>query len=86
MNIDKQEVSDLEWQEVLSLVSRSSDQARDLLRGLSRAHKNPFDAMLVSLLATVVLAKAIGMSREDLLEGVQTAFNALKEATQHATH
>jgi hypothetical protein len=42
--------------------------------------------MLVSLLATVVLAKAIGMSREDLLEGVQTAFNALKEATQHATH
>ena len=86
MNIDKQEVSDLEWQEVLSLVSWSSDQARDLLRGLAKKHENPFDAMLVAMLATVVLAKAIGMSRDDLLEGVQTAFNALKEATPHATH
>lgn len=86
MSIDKQEVSDLEWEEIQGLVSRSSDHATSLLKGLVKTHKDPLDALLVVMLATVVLAKSTGMSRKDLLEGVKTAFDSLKEATPHAPH
>jgi hypothetical protein len=42
--------------------------------------------MVVTMLAVAVLAKAVGMPRETLQEGVGAAFDSLVEANQHATH
>jgi hypothetical protein len=67
------------------LVSRSSDRAQALLLDLMEDN-DPFDAMVVTMLAVAVLAKAVGMPRETLQEGVGAAFDSLVEAAQHATH
>jgi hypothetical protein len=67
------------------LLSRSSDRAQALLINLMR-DQEPFEAIVVTMLATAVMAKCIDMPRETLLEGVGAAFDSLVEATSHATH
>ena len=67
------------------LLSRSSDRAQALLIDLMR-DQEPFEAIVVTMLAVSVMAKAIGMPRETLQEGVGAAFDSLVEATRHATH
>ena len=67
------------------LLSRSSDRAQALLIDLMR-DQEPFEAIVVTMLAVSVMAKAIGMPRETLLEGTGAAFDSLVEATPHATH
>lgn len=71
--------------DISRLVSRSSDRAQALLLDLME-DSDPFDAMVVTMLAVAVLAKAVGMPRETLQEGVGAAFDSLVEANQHATH
>jgi len=71
--------------DISRLVSRSSDRAQALLLDLMEDN-DPFDAMVVTMLAVAVLAKAVGMPRETLQEGVGAAFDSLVEAAQHATH
>jgi hypothetical protein len=67
------------------LVARSSDRAQALLLRLM-GDQEPVEALVVTMLATAVMAKAVDMPRETLLEGVGAAFDSLKEATRHATH
>jgi hypothetical protein len=67
------------------LLSRSTDRAQVLLLNLMR-DQEPFEAIVVTMLATAVMAKCIDMPRETLLEGVGAAFDSLVEATPHATH
>jgi hypothetical protein len=67
------------------LLSRSADRAQILLLNLMR-DQEPFEAIVVTMLATAVMAKCIDMPRETLLEGVGAAFDSLQEATPHATH
>jgi hypothetical protein len=67
------------------LLSRSTDRAQVLLLNLMR-DQEPFEAIVVTMLATAVMAKCIDMPRETLLEGVGAAFDSLVEATRHATH
>jgi hypothetical protein len=67
------------------LLSRSSDRAQLLLLRLMQ-DQEPFEAIVVTMLATAVMAKCIDMPRETLLEGVGAAFDSLVEATRHATH
>jgi len=71
--------------DISRLVSRSSDRAQALLLDLMEDN-DPFDAMVVTMLAVAVLAKSVGMPRETLQEGVGAAFDSLVEANQHATH
>ena len=71
--------------DISRLVSRSSDRAQALLLDLME-DSDPFDAMVVTMLAVAVLAKSVGMPRETLQEGVGAAFDSLVEANQHATH
>jgi hypothetical protein len=67
------------------LLARSSDRAQALLLDLMR-DQEPFEAIVVTMLAVAVMAKALDMPRETLLEGVGAAFDSLVEATRHATH
>ena len=67
------------------LLTRSADRAQILLLSLMR-DQEPFEAIVVTMLATAVMAKCIDMPRETLLEGVGAAFDSLQEATPHATH
>jgi hypothetical protein len=67
------------------LLARSTDRAQALLINLMR-DQEPFEAIVVTMLATAVMAKCIDMPRETLLEGVGAAFDSLVEATSHATH
>jgi hypothetical protein len=67
------------------LLTRSADRAQILLLNLMR-DQEPFEAIVVTMLATAVMAKCIDMPRETLLEGVGAAFDSLQEATPHATH
>ena len=68
-----------------ALISRSLGRAQALLLRLM-GDQEPVEALVVTMLATAVMAKAVDMPRETLLEGVGAAFDSLKEATQHATH
>ena len=68
-----------------ALISRSLGRAQALLLRLM-GDQEPVEALVVTMLATAVMAKAVGMPRETLLEGVGAAFDSLKEATPHATH
>jgi hypothetical protein len=77
MNTDKLDMNDL--------VARSSDRAQALLLHLME-DQEPFEAMVATMLAVAVMAKALDMPRETLLEGVGAAFDSLQEATPHATH
>jgi hypothetical protein len=67
------------------LLTRSTDRAQILLLSLMR-DQEPFEAIVVTMLATAVMAKCTDMPRETLLEGVGAAFDSLVEATRHATH
>jgi hypothetical protein len=67
------------------LLSRSTDRAQVLLLNLMR-DQEPFEAIVVTMLATAVMAKCIDMPRETLLEGVGAAFDSVVEATRHAAH
>jgi hypothetical protein len=67
------------------LLSRSTDRAQLLLLKLMQ-DQEPFEAIVVTMLATAVMAKCIDMPRQTLLEGVGAAFDSLQEAAPHATH
>ena len=67
------------------LLSRSTDRAQLLLLKLM-GDQEPFEALVVTMLATAVMAKCIDMPRQTLLDGVGAAFDSLQEATPHATH
>lgn len=67
------------------LVARSSDRAQALLLDLMR-DQEPFEAIVVTMLATAVMAKSVDMPRQTLLEGVGAAFDSLQEVPPHATH
>lgn len=80
MTADKLEKLDME-----KLLNRSSDRAQALLLDLMKDQK-PYEALIVTMLATAVVAKSIDMPREILLEGVAAAFNSLQEVAPNAVH
>lgn len=80
MTANKLEKLDME-----KLLSRSTDRAQALLHDLMK-DQEPFEAMVVTMLATAVMAKCVDMSRETLQEGIGAAFDSLVEAAPHATH
>lgn len=65
------------------LVEESLTQAQELLRSLVVINDEPFDAMMVLMLASAALAKSIGMPRETLLEGTAAAFNSISKVDRH---
>ena len=52
--------------------------ARQLLLSSQAQFSHPLDAMLAHLVAAVVLAKAIGVSQAEMIEGVLSAYHDLK--------
>jgi len=80
MTADKLEKLDME-----KLLSRSSDRAQALLFNLMK-DQEPYEALIVTMLATAVMAKSMDMPREILLEGVGAAFNSLQEVGPNAVH
>lgn len=58
------------------------EDAKKIL-ALSRDHfPEPIDAMLAHLVAAVVVGKAIGVSLEDLVEGVTLTYRDLRSGAQ----
>lgn len=80
MTADKLEKLDME-----KLLSRSSDRAQALLFNLMK-DQEPYEALIVTMLATAVMARSIDMPREILLEGVGAAYNSLQEVGPNAVH
>ena len=80
MTADKLEKLDME-----KLLSRSSDRAQALLLRLMR-DQEPYEALIVTMLATAVMARSMDMPREILLEGVGAAYNSLQEVGPNAVH
>jgi hypothetical protein len=80
MTADKLEKLDME-----KLLNRSSDRAQALLFNLMK-DQEPYEALIVTMLATAVMARSMDMPREILLEGVGAAFNSLQEVGPNAVH
>lgn len=80
MTADKLEKLDME-----KLLNRSSDRAQALLFNLMK-DQEPYEALIVTMLATAVMARSMDMPREILLEGVGAAYNSLQEVGPNAVH
>ena len=53
------------------------EQAQALLRASKTQFSHPVDAMLAHLVTVVVLAKALGVGQEELMDGVRSAWHDL---------
>jgi hypothetical protein len=80
MTADKLEKLDME-----KLLNRSSDRAQALLFNLMK-DQEPYEALIVTMLATAVMARSMDMPREILLEGVAAAYSSLQEVGPNAVH
>jgi hypothetical protein len=80
MTADKLEKLDME-----KLLNRSSDRAQALLFNLMK-DQEPYEALIVTMLATAVMARSMDMPRGMLLEGVGAAYNSLQEVGPNAVH
>jgi hypothetical protein len=80
MTADKLEKLDME-----KLLNRSSDRAQALLFNLMK-DQEPYEALIVTMLATAVMARSMDMPRSILLEGVGAAYNSLQEVGPNAVH
>ncbi len=80
MTADKLEKLDME-----KLLNRSSDRAQALLFNLMK-DQEPYEALIVTMLATAVMAKSMDMPRSILLEGVAAAYSSLQEVGPNAVH
>lgn len=72
--------------ETRAVVRDSADLATELLGHLTRQTEDPLLALTTLMLSSAVMARSIGLPRQDFLEGMAAAFNSLEEATHHATH
>ena len=72
--------------EVEDLVSRSMERAEALLRDQMASHDRPFEAFVTLTLSIAVMAKALRMPRETLLEGVSAAYISLEEVEVPHVH
>lgn len=58
--------------------------AQRLLTFSERTYEHPIDALLASILAVAVMARALDMSLESLLNGVGCAYNDIEPAKPEA--
>lgn len=81
---DKQVSQEIEA-EVEQVVQRSLSKAAKIL-DLVVDKSEPFPGFVTMTLAVAVLAKAMDMPRQTLLEGVGAAFDSIEEADHHGLH
>lgn len=59
-----------------ALMSQTTEASVALANAMMEQFDQPFDAVLILVSTTAMMAKSIGMSEKDVLEGVSAAFGA----------
>lgn len=73
-------------EELRALMNHSMEEAGKLLTHLCATTDTPMESLITLMAAVAVMAKAMDLPKESLLEGVEAAFLSITEVHPHATH
>ena len=59
-----------------ALMSQTTEASVSLANSMLEQFEQPFDAVLILVATTALMAKSIGMPEKDVIEGVSAAFEA----------
>lgn len=68
------------------LMANSMEGAGRLLTRLVSETETTLEALITLMAASAIMAKAMDLPKEALLEGVEAAYMAMTEVHPHATH
>lgn len=73
-------------EDLRALLANSMEGAGKLLTQLSIDTETSMEALITLMAAVAVMAKAMDLPKEALLEGVEAAYLSMTEVHPHATH